>query len=232
MSKKSNKSAASIVTANDILQSWVKNPKATKLADLANEKLAKARTPEERAAIFKGLQAEVLEHNAAVVEAKAPKAKKAKAPKAEPKVEALNALETRMQSYLLDVAKAHTDAYAKSISRPLADFSVWCASKGITDVKHVVTLALQQYAKHVQARGGALSTARMALARVQTFCRVAGVDADLSTLRLQHTDAEKTHLTELAEGRVEAAAKAERAARKAARAAAPKAKASKSKKAA
>jgi hypothetical protein len=115
-----------------------------------------------------------------------------------PKASKSSGLEARIESFISGVRKAHTETYAKSLYRPLADFLVWCEMKSITDVKGLNTHALQLYCSHVQAQGYALSTSRMALARVQTFCRVASVDADLSVLRLPHTIEEKEHMAELA----------------------------------
>jgi hypothetical protein len=126
---------------------------------------------------------------------KAPAAKPVKASK--PAVK--GALAERIESYILAVAKEYTETYANSLRSPLNAFAVWCASKSITEVKHLNTHALERFVKHTVAQGKALSTTRMGLARVQTFCRVSEVDADLSVLRIQHTVEEKEARAEAAQ---------------------------------
>ena len=110
------------------------------------------------------------------------------------------------QRYLAAVAKAHTEAYARSIAKPIEDFTTWCAAQGITTLGQVSDKTLKAFRRWCEQKGYALSTTRMALARVQTFLRVSGCKADLSLLRVQHTKKEKRHLAELAEARAEEAA--------------------------
>lgn len=102
------------------------------------------------------------------------------------------------QRYLASVTKQHTMAYARSIAKPITEFTAWCDSKFITTLKEVDDSVLERYRRHVEKQGYALSTLRMSLARVQTFLRVSGCKADLSLLRIAHTKKEKKHLAELA----------------------------------
>jgi site-specific recombinase XerD len=110
------------------------------------------------------------------------------------------------QRYLAGVAQQHTEAYARSIAKPIAEFTEWCASKGIATLKQVDDKVLARYRRHAEAQGYALSTLRMGLARVQTFLRVSGCKADLRVLRVAHTKKEKRHLAELASVRESEAA--------------------------
>lgn len=178
MSKKSAK--PSILTAADILKSWTVNPKAVKLTVLEAQKrsaLAAAKAPAAKAPA-----------------AKAPKAPKAKQPRGTGLVE----------RYLDKCSAEFSESYVKSLQGPLTSFIEWCASKGITQMAQVETKTLEAYRRHAENQGRALSTTRMALARVQTFLRFAGCTADLTVLRVQHTKKEKKHLADLAEQRAEA----------------------------
>jgi hypothetical protein len=110
------------------------------------------------------------------------------------------------QRYLAHVAKEHSEAYARSISKPIVAFTTWCAAKGVVSLKQVDDKVLTRYRAHAENQGYALSTLRMSLARVQTFLRVSGCQADLSALRIAHTKREKRHLAELADDRKSEAA--------------------------
>lgn len=119
---------------------------------------------------------------------------KASAPKA-----SNGSLAARVESYILVVAKAHTEAYANSLRRPLTAFVEWCASKRITEPMHLNTLAVEKYRAHAAGLGHAISTTRMSLARVKTFLSVLDVaGVDLSSLRIQHTVEEKEARAETA----------------------------------
>jgi hypothetical protein len=110
------------------------------------------------------------------------------------------------QRYLAQVAREHTEDYARSISKPIVAFTAWCAAKGVVSLKQVDDKVLARYRRHAEAQGHAISTLRMSLARVQTFLRVSGCKADLSVLRVQHTSKEKRRLAELAKARESEAA--------------------------
>ena len=95
---------------------------------------------------------------------------------------------------------AYSAAYVNSLRRPVGDFIDYCEANGVTSVMHIKTSTLEAYRKHVQAQGNAISTTRMALARVSTFLRAQeSCNGDLSVLRVQHTPSEKKAMAAKAE---------------------------------
>jgi hypothetical protein len=123
--------------------------------------------------------------------AKAPKpiAKAPKAPKAAHDVVA---------PYIAHCTKEFSQTYANSLLRPLNAFGEWLESRKL-DVSELEDKHLVRYRALAEAQGLALSTTRMSLARVQTFLRWAGCKANLSVLRIQHTEEEKEARAEAAQ---------------------------------
>lgn len=118
----------------------------------------------------------------------------------------LNALERLLETWLAAQAKESSEAYAKSLRRPVGAFVAWCTSKGIK-LSAINAQVCERYRTHCEKQGHARSTTRMSLARVQTFLRAQGVDAEaLKVLRVQHTRKEKQHLADKAAERAEVAA--------------------------
>jgi hypothetical protein len=104
-----------------------------------------------------------------------------------------------VELYLDSAAKESSEAYIKSIGRPLAAFVKWCQAKHLAP-SAIDAKVLERYRKHVEGLGRALSTTRMELARVQTCLRVMGwAQADIAVLRVQHTEEEKEARSEAAQ---------------------------------
>lgn len=115
-----------------------------------------------------------------------------------------NTLRALYLQWLAGTSKQHSTTYANTLRRPVGDFIDWCAKRAFA-VPTIDTKALARYRAHAEGQGAAISTTRMNLARVQTFLRFAGCEADLSVLRIAHTPKEKKHLAALAAARTVAA---------------------------
>lgn len=152
----------------------------------------------------------------------APKAKAAKAPKAPkaakttkaPSDSAVDAEDTLAAcggvapkgdsvralylQFLAACSKESSEAYVKSLRRPIGEFVDWCKSEGISTLAQLDTKSLLAYRKAAKrTQDGevrAVSTFRMSLARVVTFLRSqepGEVNADISILRVKLTDEER-----------------------------------------
>jgi hypothetical protein len=112
--------------------------------------------------------------------------------------------------FLAQNAASNSEAFTDSLRRPLGEFMDFLKAQRITTWAQLDSKALVAYrktAKHTQ--GGevrALSTMRMSLTRVITFLRAqpeGTINADISILRVKHTDEEKAVRAEAAAEAVE-----------------------------
>jgi hypothetical protein len=173
-----------------------KSTKSTKATDKSARRRAKAPRVRERApkaAVEREVSTSAIDADDAL-----DAANNAKAPKG-------SGMRACYLQWLAKTSKESSVSYANSMRRPVGAFVDWCAAKDITRASALSTGALEKYRASVEKQGYALSTQRMALARVQTFLRFLDVGADLKVLRLQHTAKEKKHLAALAAEREVAA---------------------------